>query len=188
MEGGIANTRINPLLGADSFSAGQELRYLNLCDCVQNSEPLNVVLCPMNPFHTHTYCSLNIHFNIILPPTLGNPKCSSLQFFWLKFLCMFHFSNACYIYLPSNPQFDNPNNISWIVQVITYLLTYLLTHSLHGAGYSLFFEKLIVTQLVKQYSDIFMEPKSSLPSLQKPATGPYSEPAESSSPHRSISP
>jgi hypothetical protein len=31
-----------------------------------------------------------------------------------------------------------------------------------------------------------MEPEGSLPCSQKPATGPYPEPAESSSPHRSL--
>jgi hypothetical protein len=34
----------------------------------------------------------------------------------------------------------------------------------------------------------FMEPEGSLPCSQKPATGPYPEPAESSSPHRSLFP
>jgi hypothetical protein len=33
-----------------------------------------------------------------------------------------------------------------------------------------------------------MEPEGSLPCLQKPATGPYPEPAESSSLHQSLSP
>jgi hypothetical protein len=36
--------------------------------------------------------------------------------------------------------------------------------------------------------DFFMEPEGLSPCLQKPATGPYPEPAESSSPHRSLSP
>jgi len=50
------------------------------------------------------------------------------------------------------------------------------------------FEKLIVTQLVKQMFCFFMEPEGSLQYSQKPATGPYPEPAESSSTHRSVSP
>jgi hypothetical protein len=35
------------------------------------------------------------------------------------------------------------------------------------------FEKLIVTQLVKEYPAFFMEPEGSLPCSQKPTTGPY---------------
>jgi hypothetical protein len=35
-------------------------------------------------------------------------------------------------------------------------------------------------QPVKKYPAFFMEPKSSLPSSQKPAIGPYPEPTESS--------
>jgi hypothetical protein len=37
-----------------------------------------------------------------------------------------------------------------------------------------------VTQLIKKYPAFFTEPEGSSPCLQKPATGPYSEPAESS--------
>jgi hypothetical protein len=45
------------------------------------------------------------------------------------------------------------------------------------------FEKLFVIQLVKEYPAFFMEPEGQLPCPQKPATGPYSEPVESSSSH-----
>jgi hypothetical protein len=51
----------------------------------------------------------------------------------------------------------------------------------------LLFKKLIVTQLVKKYP-LFMEPEGSLLFSQKPATGLYPEPTESSSPHRSLLP
>jgi hypothetical protein len=37
-------------------------------------------------------------------------------------------------------------------------------------------------------SHFLMEPEGSSSCSQKPATGPYPEPAESSSPHRSLSP
>jgi len=38
----------------------------------------------------------------------------------------------------------------------------------------------------KKYPAFFMKPEGSLPCSQKHATGPYPEPAESSSPHRSL--
>jgi hypothetical protein len=71
----------------------------------------------------------------------------------------------------------------WDMHLLTYLLTYLF-HS----WCRIFFEKLIITQLVKHYPAFFMEPEGTLPCSQKPAIGPYSESAESSSPHRSLSP
>jgi hypothetical protein len=57
------------------------------------------------------------------------------------------------------------------------VLTYLLT-----PWCRILFEKLIVTQLIKK-CPLFMEPEGSSPCSQKPPTGPYSEPDESSSPH-----
>jgi hypothetical protein len=75
---------------------------------------------------------------------------------------------------------NHSNNIWYI---LTYLISYLLT-----PWCRIFFEKLIVTQLLKQYPASFMESEGSLPCSQKPATGPYSEATESSSPHRSLSP
>jgi len=59
------------------------------------------------------------------------------------------------------------------------VLTYLLT-----PWRRILFEKLIVTEDIKKYPAFFMEPEGSLPCSQKPATGLYPEPAESSSPHR----
>jgi hypothetical protein len=50
------------------------------------------------------------------------------------------------------------------------------------------FKKLIVTQLVKIFLAFFMELEGSLSYSQKPTTGPYPDAAESSSPHRSLSP
>jgi hypothetical protein len=49
-------------------------------------------------------------------------------------------------------------------------------------------KQLIVTQPVGKYPAFFMETEGLLPCSQKPAIGPYPEPAESSSPHRSLSP
>jgi len=43
----------------------------------------------------------------------------------------------------------------------------------------------MVTQLVKQYPAFIMVSEGVLPCSLNPATGPYPEPAESSSPHRS---
>jgi len=51
-------------------------------------------------------------------------------------------------------------NILLLTYLFTYLLTYLLTYSL-SPWCRMFFEKLIVTQLVKQQLAFFTEPKSS---------------------------
>jgi len=40
----------------------------------------------------------------------------------------------------------------------------------------------------QKYPAFFVEPEGSLPYSQNPSTGPYSEPAEAGSPHRSLSP
>jgi hypothetical protein len=44
-------------------------------------------------------------------------------------------------------------------------------------------EKLIVTQLIKEYPAFFTEPEGSLSCSRKPTTGSYPKPAESSSLH-----
>jgi hypothetical protein len=51
--------------------------------------------------------------------------------------------------------------------------------------YRIFFEQSLVTQFVKEEPTFFMEPEGSLPWSQNLAIGPYPEPAESSSLHRS---
>jgi hypothetical protein len=55
-----------------------------------------------------------------------------------------------------------------------------------SCGHGYFFEKLIFTHRVKNYPAFFMEAEGSLQCSQKPATVRYPEPAESSSPHRSL--
>jgi hypothetical protein len=67
-------------------------------------------------------------------------------------------------------------------------ITKVYSTNLLTPGCRIFLEKLIVIQLVKKYPAFFMEPDGSLSCSQKPATGPYLKPAESSSPHRSLSP
>jgi len=66
----------------------------------------------------------------------------------------------------------------------TYLQTYSLTHSLHGTG--CYLKSWLSLRLSKNI--LLLESEGSLPCSQKSATGPYPEPAESSSPHRSLSP
>jgi hypothetical protein len=68
---------------------------------------------------------------------------------------------------------------SFLPSFLPYLLTYSLT-----PWCRILFQKLIVTLLIKKYLAFFMEPEGSLPCSHKPATGPYPEPAESSSSHR----
>jgi hypothetical protein len=67
--------------------------------------------------------------------------------------------------------------------LLACLLTYVLI-----PWCRILFEKLIVTLLIKKCPAFFMEPEGSSQCSQKPATGPYPEPAESSSPHRSLFP
>jgi hypothetical protein len=49
------------------------------------------------------------------------------------------------------------------------------------------FIKEFLDYILKKGSAFFMEPEGSLPCSQKPDTGPYPDPAESFSPHRSVS-
>jgi hypothetical protein len=111
-----------------------------------------------------------------------------IVFLWhLQFLYLDIHYNYCS--LPFHQFFRRLRTTGWIIKLyswsnslLTYLLTYLLT-----PWCRLLFQKLIVTKPVKKYP-FFMEPEGSLPCSQKSATGPYPEPAESSSPHRSLSP
>jgi hypothetical protein len=59
-----------------------------------------------------------------------------------------------------------------------------LTYLFHGAGYYL----KSCHSACQKISRLLMEPEGSLPSSQKPVNEPYSEPGESSSLHRSLSP
>jgi hypothetical protein len=99
--------------------------------------------------------------------------------------------SACISYL-SHPSYmamyfswhHCPNNTRWP----TYLLTYSLTHSLTQSVVQDIIWKADCHSACQQIFCFLMEPEGSLPCSHKPAIGPYPGPAESSSPHRSLSP
>jgi hypothetical protein len=72
---------------------------------------------------------------------------------------------------------------SFCVISLTYLLTYLITHSMVQDIW-----KADCHSACQKISCFLMEPEVSLLCSHKPATRPYPEPTESSSPHRSLSP
>jgi len=83
--------------------------------------------------------------------------------------------------------YKNPNLLSVSCFKYTYLLAYLLTYLL---TYFMVQDILLKTDCLsacQKISRLLMEPEGSLPCSQKLATGPYSEPDESSLPHRSRS-
>jgi len=71
-----------------------------------------------------------------------------------------------------------------VFSIFYNLLTYLLTYLLHGAGNYL---KSWLSLSLSKISCFLMEPEGSSPCSQKPATGSYPEPVESSLPHWSLS-
>jgi hypothetical protein len=74
----------------------------------------------------------------------------------------------------------------WIdlFKLLTYLLTYLLTHSMVQN----IIWKPDCHSAYQKNPAFFMKPEGSSPCSQKPATGPYPQPAESSSSHRFLFP
>jgi hypothetical protein len=78
---------------------------------------------------------LKIHFNIILPFTLGHPKWSpSLRSPHQNPVCTSLFPRTCYIpRLSHSSPFDYPNNIWWWVQVIKFLVISLWSKQLNYA-------------------------------------------------------
>jgi len=80
---------------------------------------------------------------------------------------------------PAIGPYPKPDESSLHLPTLTYLLT---------PWCRTLIEKLIFTQLVKKISCFLMELEGSLSCSQKRAIGTYPEPAESSSPHQSLSP
>jgi len=148
---------------------------------------LEPILSQMSSFHPLVPYLFKIHFNIIARLRCL-PGRSSLQIFRLKFYVQFSSPTGLLQVLPKRWSLSTFFVLSSAVisqafhSQKSYTFTYLLS-----PWCRIFFEKLLVTHVIKQTA-FFMEPEGSLPRSQRPATGPYHEPAESSSPHRSLSP
>jgi hypothetical protein len=87
-------------------------------------------------------------------------------------------------HLPIGSEFISVDRHTDIMPLYTGL-TYLLTYLRHDAGHSLKSWPLLSLSKIPSF---LMEPEGSLPCSHKPATRSYPEPAESRSPHRSLSP
>jgi len=101
---------------------------------------------------------------------------------WLRCLSL----NNIYVSLRGTTCLACRHNLckcEWIIHRGQNMQWYPVTNSM----VSVFLDKLGVTQIVKKIP-VFMEPEGSSSYSQKPATGPYPEPAESSLTHRSLSP
>jgi hypothetical protein len=73
-----------------------------------------------NPVRALQFCSIKIHFDNILPSSLGLQNgLSLLGFSDRKFVCISHFFHACYMLCPSYlPSCDHHNNMWWTVQLV----------------------------------------------------------------------
>jgi hypothetical protein len=100
------------------------------------------------------------------------------QWNWSKFYSS-SLNSVVYLNIPNTCEYTGT---CCVICKVTYLLTYSLI-----PWCRIKFEKLIVTQLIRKHP-AFMAPEGSSPCSQKSATGPYPEPDEFSSPHRSLSP
>jgi len=81
---------------------------------------------------------------------------------------------------------DPATETNLLTYLLTYLFTYLVTRSLtNSMVQNIILKADCHSAFQKKYRAFFMELDGSLPCSQKPTTGPYPGPAESSSHHGS---
>jgi hypothetical protein len=86
---------------------------------IHNFPPPVSILSQVNPAHTPTYHSLNIHLNINLPSKPRSPQWNlSLRVSHQNPIHASSFPHTCYMSCPSrSSRFCHPHNIGWAVQM-----------------------------------------------------------------------
>jgi hypothetical protein len=97
-------------------------------------------------------------------------------------------NNETYLYTADRDKDELPFLSLCYNKIFTYLLTYSLTHWLTHSKVQDIIWKADCHSACQKYPVFFTKPEGSLPCSQKPATGPYPEPTESSASHGSPSP
>jgi hypothetical protein len=129
----------------------------------------------------------------ILPVHPGNVQGTFIRCFTISWYGVASYCNMCSMKHASHSwgtQFTSSSGdwLPWLRCFIVFLSCAKQTHSLTHSMVQDIIWKAECHSDFQKVSCFLMEPEGSLPRSQKPVTGPYPEPAESSSPHQSLSP
>jgi hypothetical protein len=92
--------------------------YYRIHECA----PPVPILSQLDSVHSLISYFLNIHLNIIIPPTPGSPKCLFPSDFSNKTLYVSPLPHTRVVSRPSHSRFYHPNTILWEVPIIQFLI------------------------------------------------------------------